>query len=181
MSQFYVNVNDGNLPPDVPTQFTADDATIATASGNNLNVFTTNTSSDHPNGIRSTTNSGDTLYYELTNRIQASLDTVDATPTNLFTFDLGATPSSYNFDLNLAVFDSTNSKGAAYKVLYGIKTDGASGSDIGFTTPLNVEDLALNPSSLQVTIQGNNLVGICTGIAATNINWQVVGYYIKAS
>lgn len=39
MSQFYVGVSDGNLPPDVPTQFTTDDGAIVKPLLHNLNVF----------------------------------------------------------------------------------------------------------------------------------------------
>lgn len=39
MSQFFVGVTAGSLPPSVPLQFTADDAGIAVPVANNLNVF----------------------------------------------------------------------------------------------------------------------------------------------
>jgi len=39
MSQFFVGVTAGALPPAVPLQFTASDATIAVPVANNLNVF----------------------------------------------------------------------------------------------------------------------------------------------
>jgi hypothetical protein len=42
MSQFTIGVTAGSLPPSVPLQFTASDATIAIPAGNNLNVFGTN-------------------------------------------------------------------------------------------------------------------------------------------
>jgi hypothetical protein len=42
MSQFFVGVTAGSLPPSVPLQFTASDATIAIPAGNNLNVFGAN-------------------------------------------------------------------------------------------------------------------------------------------
>ena len=53
MSQFFQGVTAGALPPAVPLQFTASDATIAVPVANNLNVFGTNGAT--------TTAAGDTI------------------------------------------------------------------------------------------------------------------------
>lgn len=42
MSQFFVGVTAGSLPPSVPLRFTASDATVAIPAANNLNVFGAN-------------------------------------------------------------------------------------------------------------------------------------------
>lgn len=189
MSQFYVNVSDSNIPPDVPTAFTTDvrdDTTTgpgtAVPSGNVIEILGGQTDQNNSNGIRTDAdpNNGNIVYVELTNRIQASLTTTNETPTTLFSFDLGASGATYTFELLFSVYDRTNNKGASYQVLASIRTDGVSGTGIGSSTPLNMEDAELNPSSLGVNVVGNALVATATGIAATTINWQIVGYYVKA-
>lgn len=189
MSQVIKNLASGPVPPTVATSYTTDvrDNTTtspgtAIPSSNNLEILGRDTIQSNDNGIRTDAdpNNGKFLYVELTNRIHSSVTTTDATPTSLFSFSLGSTPSAYNFELNFSVYDRTNNKGAAYTVLYGLRTDGITATNISFTTPLNGEDSELNPSSLQVVNSGNSLIGTVTGIAATTINWQLVGYYIKA-
>jgi len=128
MSQIFKPFTSGSpVPPAVPTQFTADDATIAVPALNNLNLFSNDSTTYNANGISSTA-SGSTLTYRLNNRVQGTGTTVDAATLDIITFAMGATPGCFHLTVNIAGFRPATPSGAGFTVDVCAFTDGASGT-----------------------------------------------------
>jgi hypothetical protein len=183
MSQYSVKLTPGNLPPIVPTSFTADDATIATPVANNLNLFSSDVTDDNANGIQ-TTASGATFSIELTNRFGGNVTTTNATDDDSVSLDLGATPGVYTFDIQIAGFDVTDGQAVGYSIFGTVRTTGAAAVLIG--TPdkiVNEEVLPVNISAVNanLVVSGNLAVVRLSGIAATTINWRVLATYVFVS
>ena len=131
MSQIFKPLtSSGPIPPNIPTQFTADDSSIAVPVANNLNVFTSDTNECNDNGIRSRA-SGDTITIQITNRITGTVTTTDATPTTLASLSLGAIPGVYIVEGDLTAFDVTDIAGASYTFSAAAITDGVTATEIG--------------------------------------------------
>jgi len=171
MSQYTRVVTSGNLPPIVPVQFTADDATTAVPAAGNLNVFTNDTTANNDNGIRSTA-SGSTVTTQLTNRQTGAITTSDATPTTALTFALGATPGVYYIEGNVAAFDVTDTAGGVYNFISGMRTDGATATEIGSEFKDSFEEAAMSASDIAISASANNMIITVTGIAAKTIDWN---------
>ena len=178
MSQFYVATTGGNLPPVVPTSFVTDDGTAIPAA-NILNVNGGQTSDDNNNGIRIIANPdlSDNMEVQLTNRITGVVTTSNDTPTNIISFALGAVPGVYTFTGDITAFDSTDGAGASYGLVSGIRTDGATATEIGSQFDTNFEELALVDAEVDVAVSGNNAIFTVTGIAATTIDWDALFNY----
>ena len=113
MSQFYQGVTAGSLPPSVPLQFTADDATVAVPATNDLNLLSRISFDDDDDFIRTTVdpNGSNNFYIEVTNRFVDTITTTDATPTNLnvFSFNMHGT---YQIETNVVAYKVTDNLGA---------------------------------------------------------------------
>lgn len=172
MSQYSVSTTTGNLPPQVPTQFTASDATIAVPVANNLNVFGIDSTANNDNGI-TTTASGDTLNVVLTNRATAQITTSDATPTTGLTFSLGATPGVFYFQGYISAFDTTDTAGACYSFVSGARTTGVVGTEIGTEFKDELEEAAMTNADFSISVSGNTFEVVLVGIAGKTINWNL--------
>lgn len=182
MSQFYVNSN-GSLPPPppVPTQFNTQDGN-AVPLANILIINGFDSTENNSNGIITKggvvgTGIQNEVDVVLTNRIQGSVSTVDATPTTIITFPLTAT-GNYAFDINISAYNTTDTTGASYSLFVGVKSVG------GVATKLNLEDKIVNeevtmiPCNTSITASGNSMLVQVTGISAKSINWNAVGTYV---
>jgi hypothetical protein len=176
MSQFYVGVSSGSLPPTVLQQFTADDSTIAVPAAGNINNFSNDSTTNNNNGIQ-TTNTGSTITTLLTNRLQGTGSTVGASTTTLVTFPLGATPGAYNVEAKFIGFEPTTPASTGYTVLGTIRTTGAAGAIDGIPDETPIEHVALITSDVNFVISGNNLLLQVVGVAGLNISWNVVATY----
>src|ERR1700676_1744105 len=172
MSQFWVGVNDGALPPDVPTLFVEDSGTAVPAA-NTLNVIGGEISQPNVNGIE-TIGSGNTISINLTNRVSGDITTTNNTPTTIFIFGLGSTPAVFSFSGEVTAFDITDQAGASYGVTYGVKTNGIAATEIGFQVTSNFEDQALISAGVIVTVSGNNLVFQVQGLNGKTIDWDAL-------
>lgn len=179
MSQIFRDSSTGPTPPTVPEQFTTDDGSIAIPAANNLNVFSRETTDDNLQGIQTTAdpNLSDNLYVELTNRISGFISTMDAVPTNIVSFPLGATPGVYSFQGSLEAFDTTDVAGAAYTWAAGVRTTGVAGVLIGTEFKDEFEEAAMSTADFDVQVVGNNLIVQVTGIALTAIDWRALITY----
>lgn len=178
MSQIYKNLAAGPVPPTVPTSFITDVNSPAIPAANVLNVVGGSSTANSSNGIRTDGSSGsNTLTVQLTNRVQGTVTTANATPTTIISFSLGATPGVYTFSGDITAYDTTDIAGASYGVISGIRTTGAAAIEIGTQFNTNFEEAAMTTADIDVTVSGNNVVFQVTGIAATNIDWDALFTY----
>ena len=176
MSQFYVGVTAGSLPPVVATQFTSDNATVAIPAANNLNVFSDDSSSNIDNGIQ-TTASGSTLTINLTNRITGSVTTTDATITTILTLPMGATPGTFYVYGNVQAFNSSTPVSGAYSFTGGFRTDGVTATELGVELHDEFEDAALITSDIFISASAGNIILQVQGVAGLSINWNSLMEY----
>jgi len=184
MSQISRIINAGVMPPVVPLQFTADDATIGVPAANNFNLFSNDTSDNNSNGIQTTTvaNGSDNHYTQLTNRITGTATTTDnSTPQTLTSFNLGATPSTYILEIRIIAFNVTDGLSAGYTSTSTIRTDGAAGTEISANPGIISEETTMVDVIVQNQITGNNVETIVTGLNLKTINWAALTTYIKVS
>lgn len=168
----------GPIPPTVATTYVTDVNSPAVPAANILNVFGGDTTANDNEGIRTDGSSGsNTLTVQLTNRLKGTVTTIDATPTTIITFALGATPGVYTFNGDFTAFDVTDTAGASYSVVSGIRTTGAAAIEIGTQFDTNFEEAAMAAADVDVTVSGNNVIFQVTGIAAKTIDWDALFTY----
>lgn len=185
MSQFFLGVTAGSLPPVVPTSFVTNNGT-AIPSGNILIVLGIDSSINVDAGI--ITNGGspatpnpNEVDISLTNRIRGTVTTANATPTTLSTFALGATPGVYNFDIQIAGFDSMDTAGCGYFISGSVRTTGASAVVVGTPDKITNEEASTVACDANLIVSGNNAIVQVTGIAGKNIDWKSLSQYIFVS
>lgn len=176
MSQIYKSAVGST--PSIPTQFTADDSTVAVPAANNINLFSSDVTSYNANGIASTA-SGSTLTYRLTNRIQGTTSTVGAVTGDVITFAMGSTPGTFRFDVQVCGFESTTPAGAGYGLEICARTTGASATLIDVDVNPQ-EEGALSGCSCTAVVSANNLIVRVTGTAGLTLNWSGSGFYERA-
>jgi len=177
------NTSSGPSPPAVPTQFTADDATIAVPVANNLNVFARDTTEDNPNGIQTTAdpNGSANLYVELTNRLVGDGATTGGifASLDLVTFDLGAIPATYFFSFDVVAFNAATGAGTGRVIYTTFRTNGAAATVIGDSDSIAHTDFSFSLSSVFMTTSGNNAILRVEGLLPISANWHAVGYYVR--
>lgn len=169
----------GPVPPQVPTSFVTDSGT-AVPVANILNDLGDTSTVNNANGIQ-TTGSGNTVTTRLTNRFSVSTTTIGATTSDAITFPLGATPATFFFSFQVAVFNAATPAGAGYASFTTVRTSGATATIIGDTDTITHEDAALITTTAQVVVSGNNMIFRVGGVAGLTIDWVVVGTYVEAT
>lgn len=178
MSQFYIDksVAPPIIPPEVAEQFTTDAATggtVAIPSANNLNLLSRETTANNLNGIQTVADpdTSDNLYVELTNRATGAIGTMDATPTTIITFPLGASPAVFTLDGLISGLNNTVPSGGSYFFTAGARTNGTVATLIGVEFTSEFEETGMAASDVNITVAANNLIIQVIGIAATAIDW----------
>ena len=189
MSQIYKPLSSsGPIPPIIPTSFTTDigsnpDAAPGTAipAGNNLEILGRATVDDDPDGIRTDAdpNGGKFLYVELTNRFQGSVDTTDATPTTVITFDASAL-GTYIFELKASAYNETDILGSGFSLFSTVRSNGTDTFLCGTPDKIANKEAGMELTDVNVVVGGlgnTNVFFQVTGLAGKTITWCCVGLY----
>jgi hypothetical protein len=166
-----LKVSSGSLPPQVPTTFTTNSGT-AVPVANNLNIFGIDSSANNDNGVF-TNALGDTVNVVLSNRSTSVVSTANATPTTALTLSLGATPGVYFIEGNIVAFNTIDIAGGAYSFTSGMRTDGATATELGTEFKDSFEEAAMAPADFNIIASGNNVIVEVIGIAGKSIDWNV--------
>lgn len=176
MSQFYVGVTAGSLPPVVPTSFVTDNG-IAVPVANIINFLTDQTASNFDEGITDT-GSGNTVTHFLTNRQTGTVTTADATITTILTFPLGAVAGTFYITGNIQAFNASTPAGAAYSFSSGYRTDGATSTELAAVEFHDTfQDAALTTSDIFLSASGNNVLVQVQGVIGLQLNWNCLLEY----
>lgn len=197
MSQFWVGLNSGNVPPSIATEY---DTQVGNAvpSLNKLIIdgFDSNQLGGSPllglnnvNGIQTRggvagTGTANEVDIILTNRIHGTSTTTDGTSVIVvFSLSLGAIPANYLFEVSISAFNVTDSLGSSYKYFFPLRTDGIRPFTYGITSPIQNEEGAM--SNVFVNLRGvisTNVIQLeVTGLAGKTIDWTAVCTYTLAS
>lgn len=185
MSQIFVPLNSGNLPPDVPTSFVAQNNGVnngsATPAANTINFNVTSSTDNNTNGMQASA-AGSTVLHQLTNRITGTATTTDGvTPVNAYTFNLGATPGTYLFNIKIVAYNVTDALSAGYTTFATYKTDGATATFLDSGNDFTSEEGAMVALNLQTSGVGNTIQLNIVGLAGKTINYVALTEYIFAS
>lgn len=175
MSQIYKTVAS---TPSVSTQFTANDGTIGIPAGNNLNLLGDDTTANNVNGIETTANPNGSanFYVLLTNRLQGTVTTADATPTPIITF----TPTvvgSYTIETRITAYNTTDTLGAGYSLFGTARYDGVNSNLCGTADRIVNEETGMENATSTFTVSGANILINAVGLAGKTINWSAVSLY----
>lgn len=139
----------------------------------NINIIGQESIDNNLEGLNTRGNAiNNTLFVQLTNRIQGFVTTADDTPTTLINYHLGNLPGVYSFEGNIEAFDKTNTEGAVYHISASVRTTGAAAMMIGPAFQNVFEEATIADSLISVSVAANALILDVTGIAATNIDWR---------
>lgn len=197
MSQIYKSGASGPVPPIVATSYTTDirnnDGTLtpghAIPSGNVLIVKGRESSQNNINGIRTDadTEGSNNLFIELTNRATGTGTTTGATDADIITFDLGATPGVYTFDIKVSGFAHGgfgSPLGTGYTIVGGVRTDGLAGTLLPTQVVDHFEEGALGvapQATAKIVVTGNDAIvrvtGKTDGGAGFAMNWSATLNY----
>lgn len=178
MSQVIKNMASGPVPPSVPQQFTADDATVGIPVANNLNLFSRDTEENNNNGIQTTAdpNLSDNFYVEITNRVKGTATTVDVGTGDIITF----TPTvigTYSFEFRISAYNTTSLLGAGASIFGAIRFDGVNTNICDLFDEINNDEGAMSNTDIAVIASGANMIVRATGYAGQTIKWAAVGLY----
>lgn len=185
MSQFFIGVTDGNIPPDVATHFETDDKEVSIPAANLLFIagepFPSALSSppDVDWGIATFSDpaNGNKVSIYLTNRMTGTVSTTDDSLTTIISLTLSDTPGVYYVWGNVQSFDSTTPAGGTYSYSGGFRTDGVTATELGTELHDEFEDPSLASSDVFISASGNNVIVSVQGVAATNLSWNALLEY----
>ncbi len=167
-------------PPAVPTSFVTQNGTAVPA----LNVLIVNgndSTENNANGIitkggvvgTGTSNEMDVI---ITNRLQGTVSTADATPTAIITF----TPTvmgSYTIETRITAYNTTDTLGAGYSLFGTARFDGVNSNLCGTADRIVNEEAGMETASATFTVSGANILINAVGLAGKTINWSAVSLY----
>jgi len=117
-------------------------------------------------------NAASSITISVDSEVQNTIQTTDATPTTLLTFDMGASAGSYLAEIRVAAHNTTDTASAAYFLIGAARTDGASGTEVASEVSNALEDAAMSTADCTFLVSGNNMVIQVIGIAGKTIEWS---------
>lgn len=185
MSQFFVGVSAGNLPPEVATSYivdlNGDDGTspgTAIPSSNELLISGASTLLNNENGIETiaSPNLSNEIFITLTNRTHNTLTTTDAIPTLLVNLALPE-DGVYTFNVLVSCINTTDNSGASYNLFFGIILTAGVATKLGLEDKIVNEAAGMAACDVSVSVSGGNAEVFATGLAGKTINWAALTTY----
>lgn len=112
----------------------------------------------------------------LTNRLQGTVTTADATPTPIITF----TPTvvgSYTIETRITAYNTTDTLGAGYSLFGTARYDGVNSNLCGTADRIVNEETGMENATSTFTVSGANILINAVGLAGKTINWSAVSLY----
>jgi hypothetical protein len=182
LSQIFKQVTAGVLPPVVPTSFTTQNGTAVPAA-NILIVNGNDSTENNANGIITKggvvgTGTANELDVVITNRLQGTVTTSDATPTAMITFTPTVT-GSYTIETRISAYNSTDTLGAGYSLFGTARFNSGTGTSTlcGTADRIVNEETGMENASATFTVSGANILINAVGLAGKTINWSAVSLY----
>lgn len=179
MSQIFKPFTTGGpIPPTVLTEFIADDSTIAIPALNIINDLTApSVATNNSHGIQST-NSGNSIFYQLTNRVVVTTTTSDgAGQTQTVTLMTPTNATALNFECVFVAYDAINDEaGGGDQDGIARKSAGAV-TIVGINDSLDQSDPGLVTIDWNVLASGGNLVAQFVGVAGRTLTWTATFTY----
>jgi len=180
----------GPIPPTIPTSFVEQTGTAVPAA-NILIIDAFDSTENNNNGIVTKggvaagdppgTGVSNEVSIYLTNRLQGAAPTAGHTTADLVTFNLGAVPGAYNFELKVIGFNASTPAASGFTVLGTMRTNGIAATLVAIPDETVVEDVAMIDCDVDMVASGNNLIIRVTGVSGLIIDWNVVATYVFVS
>lgn len=122
-----------------------------------------------------------TITWTLDGANEGTGSTIGAVTTDLITINLGATPTTYVFDIQVSGFESTTPAGAGYNIFGAVRTTGAAAVLIGTPDKIAHEDAALTAGDADLVVSGNTAIIRVTGTSGLTVNWRAFSTYRKVA
>lgn len=180
MSQFFVGVTAGSLPPVVATSYVTQDGTAVPAA-NVLIVNGIDSTENNANGIITKggvvgTGTANEVDVVITNRIAGTTATSGAVTSAIITFPLTVV-GTYAVECRIASYNTTATLGAGYSVFGTARFDGVNANLVGTPDKITNEEGAMSAANVTMTVSGANILINGVGYAAQTINWSAVALY----
>lgn len=121
----------------------------------------------------------------MTNRITGSAITTNATPTTVYSFNLGGTPGTYLFFPKTIAYDTTDGLSAAYSSFICVRTDGGNAHLVTSGNYFTSEEGALSAidAAYTVDVLNNIFKLVVTGLGSPDktIHWYSLTEYTFVS
>jgi len=174
------STSSGPIPPTVPIQFTTQDGD-ATTNNNIIIINGFDSAENNVNGIITKggvvgTGTANEVDVVITNRLQGTVTTANATPTPIITFTPTVT-GTYAIEVRIAAYNTTSTLGAGYSLFGSIRWDGANSNLCGTVDKIVNEEGAMSSANVTMTVSGANTLINAVGYATESINWSAVGLY----
>jgi hypothetical protein len=166
--------------PSIATTFRADDLSTAVPAGNILDVLSVDSTDNNDNGIQTRAAAND-VTVQLTNRLQGSATSTNASNADTISFPLGGAVAVYRFRFDVAGRSTAGvavGEGAGYTVFGSARTDGAAATVIGTALQDVDEDAALNGCTVSFVASVNSVILRLNGIAGETISFNAVGTFV---
>jgi len=179
MSQFFLGISSGNLPPQIPTSFVLDDGTSIPAA-NIENINGVDSIENNANGIltRASPNLSNNAQIVLTNRILVTATTSDGGgQTQNVTLMTPTDATAMTFKCGFIGHDAVNDEAA------GGSQEGIARKSAGVATVVGVNDSSDQSDAGLITVDWNviasgaNLVAQFVGVAGRTITWTACFTY----